>query len=271
MLIEDWQAKDLYINKLELESALGIRLDGIKTRKFSVKKEISKDLLPYCSMAYFNDVEAVALLQGIVPQNYDIRKDKNFYPIHKALTLAIEKGEMPNSSIEYNPSDYDELIIEHFELEIWAKYYGYKWELPPYNPIKQEKINSQSSFEKESAETNSVIEQLQVENDKLKAEISELNKQLQQNGVNYENFSIYGHSTPAIKAIFETINRFWINHDITQPDTIANADDIEKWIRARYSETVIGKTLASAIQKITRPPEAKTLGSKGNNKRGNPF
>lgn len=109
---------------------------------------------------------------------------------------------------------------------------------------------------------------------RLKAEIAELKAQSAENGgnistVDYNSFSIYGHTTPAIKAIFETIHRFWRHHDLSQPDTITNAKDIIGWIREQYPENEIGKVMAESIQKITRPPEARLVGSKGNNKRGN--
>ncbi|MGX2985749.1 hypothetical protein [Ursidibacter sp. B-7004-1] len=97
----------------------------------------------------------------------------------------------------------------------------------------------------------------------LQARIAELEKENQNlikpEAVDYDECSIYGHSTEAINAIFGTIERFWINADLTQPDTVANAEDIEKWIGENYN---LSNTLKTAVQKITRPEEARYLGRK---------
>ncbi|WP_373100573.1 MULTISPECIES: hypothetical protein [Pasteurellaceae] len=254
MLIEEWQAKNLYVNKSELETALGVELKGVKTCKFNFKKEISSELLPYCSMAYFNEQQAVTLLQGENPTHFVM--NDGFYPIFMALKGAIESGEIKDGEII--PADYDyhhdSLSIGHSELERWAKHYGYKWILPPYNPMQTIKTD-QSLMKPE------IIEELRAENAGLKARIIELESQPQkQSAVNYDDFSIYGHTTTEIKAIFAVIQRYWINHDITQPDTIANADDIKNWIRENFPE--ISNTNAEAIQKITRPLKAKFIGRK---------
>ncbi|MGP1573684.1 hypothetical protein [Aggregatibacter segnis] len=95
--------------------------------------------------------------------------------------------------------------------------------------------------------------------EKLQARITELEAE-KQNALNYDECSIYGHTTEDIRAIFGTIKRFWINHDINSPDTIANKEDIEDWIESNYPS--VSQTNRIAIQKITRPKEAKIMGRK---------
>lgn len=172
MLVEEWQARNLYINKSDLENALGIKLDGVSARKFPFKRAIDKDLLPYCSMAYFNEQQAVTLLQGGNP-TYFIMGDE-FYPIFTALRGAIESGEIQDGKII--PADYDyerdSLLIGHSELERWARHYGYKWDLPPYTPLLPIKTGEQ--LRTENIELKNNIEQLQKE-------VSELEEQLQAN------------------------------------------------------------------------------------------
>ncbi|HDR1073807.1 TPA: hypothetical protein QB313_002054, partial [Pasteurella multocida] len=97
------------------------------------------------------------------------------------------------------------------------------------------------------------IMELEKENEQLK------NSVLVKNAVDYDEYAIYGHSTPAIEAVFGTIKRFWVNADVTQPDTVANVDVIEEWIDENYS---VSKTIKEAIQKITRPEKARSLGRK---------
>lgn len=114
-----------------------------------------------------------------------------------------------------------------------------------------------------SADTkkDEIIEELRTENVELKARIAELECQPQkQSTVNYDECSIHGHTTEEIRAIFGTIKRFWINHDVNLPDTIANKEDIEDWIASNYPS--VSQTNRIAIQKITRPREAKTMGRK---------
>jgi hypothetical protein len=187
MLVEEWQARNLYINKTDLENALGVKFDGIKTRNFPFKRAIDKDLLPYCSMTYFDDIQAIALLQGIMPQNYNKYRDGNFSAIYQALSTAIEQGEISNSRIDHNPIDYDDLTLDRVELEKWAKHYGYNWILPPYSPMKITKTDQNlSNSNVNTAEKDSIIAQLQSENAELQARISELENKTQQSVVDFE-------------------------------------------------------------------------------------
>ncbi|OOF64705.1 hypothetical protein [Rodentibacter sp. Ppn85] len=169
MLIEEWQAKRLYVNKSELENALGIKLDGVKTQKFTFKRELMVELRPYCSMAYFGEVESVALLLGLNPTKFNRHKHDSYYPIYRALKSAIETGELKNSDVLYPESIDESLSIGHVELEKWAKHYGYKWELPPYNPM----ISSiDENHPKSDQGKDRNVEELQ-------AKITELENQLQ--------------------------------------------------------------------------------------------
>lgn len=96
--------------------------------------------------------------------------------------------------------------------------------------------------------------------EELNARIAELESEKEQeNIVNYETYSIYGHTTPRIQALFKTIEKFWVNADLSQSDTIANAKDIEEWTLENFN---VGKSIASAIQVITRPDEARFIGRK---------
>ena len=75
--------------------------------------------------------------------------------------------------------------------------------------------------------------------------------------VDYEQGTIYGHSTDGIKALMGAVKRFWTNHDPKEADTIANKDEIAEWIRENYS---VSKSQAMEIQRIIRPQEAQHLG-----------
>lgn len=75
--------------------------------------------------------------------------------------------------------------------------------------------------------------------------------------VDYEQNTIYGHTTKGIDALMGAIKRFWTNHDPKQADTMANKNEIAEWIVENYS---VSKSQAMEIQRIIRPQEAQHLG-----------
>lgn len=179
MIIEEWQAKKLYINKEQLEKALGISLTDLPTKRFKYQEAIPDYLIIYQSMPYFDEYEAAALLQGLNPSNYRYLRDKpHFYSIHKALLGAIKNNELGYSTyIDFLNGDPETLSIEHRALEKWAKHHGYKWELQPYRPLTAETntiINNNNPDE--VARLNAIIEQQAKEITELKAEIENLKK-----------------------------------------------------------------------------------------------
>ncbi|QPB42659.1 hypothetical protein [Rodentibacter haemolyticus] len=110
-------------------------------------------------------------------------------------------------------------------------------------------------FQQHLTEKDKIIEELQAEIENLKK------PEIIKSAVNYEDFSIHGHTTDEIKVIFEVIKRYWLNYDLSQPDTIANAKDITEWIEKNYPS--ISRNNREAIQRITRPNQAKAIGRKG--------
>lgn len=179
MIIEEWQAKKLYINKEQLEKALGISLTDLPTKIFKYQEAIPDYLIIYQSMPYFDEYEATALLQGLNPSNYRYLRDKpHFYSIHKALLGAIKNNELGCSSyIDFLNGEPETLSIEHRALEKWAKHHGYKWELQPYQPLTAEPNTiTNNNNPDEVAHLNAIIEQQAKEITELKAEIENLKK-----------------------------------------------------------------------------------------------
>lgn len=179
MIIEEWQAKKLYINKEQLEKALGISLTDLPTKRFKYQEAIPDYLIIYQSMPYFDEYEAAALLQGLNPSNYRYLRDKpHFYSIHKALLGAIKNNELGYSTyIDFLNGDPETLSIEHRALEKWAKHHGYKWELQPYQPLTAEpNTTTNNNNPDEISRLNAIIEQQAKEITELKAEIENLKK-----------------------------------------------------------------------------------------------
>lgn len=235
----------------------------------------------YSHRSKFTPREAAAIMLNIDAEKMVDNEDyKNIELLAETLKNLAFSGIF--KEIEIGQNDYFNGEVEYIEsiaaieLKQWALDNDYNW-LEENNLLKEEIVLSVSeeikTCEKIIKSTAAENEVLKAEITRLKAEIAELKAQSAENGgntasVDYNSFSIYGHTTPAIKAIFETIHRFWTNHDLSQPDTITNAGQIVDWIRERYSENEIGGVMAKYIQKITRPPEARLVGSKGNNKKG---
>ncbi|KIX31886.1 hypothetical protein HW40_02735 [Mannheimia haemolytica] len=127
MMIEEWQAKKLYINKEQLENALGVSLSELPTKLFEYNEPLADYLLPYASMRWFDIEDCVALLVGENPERFKISKTRNkydFYGIKTAIKQAIESGELCNSEIiqdyydEFNGNEFYHYKIEHYTLRI---------------------------------------------------------------------------------------------------------------------------------------------------------
>lgn len=147
------------------------------------------------------------------------------------------------------------IFISHDTARKYAETYELLWNVPPYKGI---------VGNLETADNTEILQQLTAKDEEiaqLKAEIENLKQsQTQQHQiVDYEQRSIYGHTTEPIKAIFDVINRFWRNADLSQPDTIENAENIEEWIDQNFN---VSKTIKQSIQKITRPEQARYIGRK---------
>ncbi|WGE91810.1 hypothetical protein [Actinobacillus genomosp. 1] len=179
MLIEEWQAKKLYINKAQLEKALGVSLSELPTKQFNHQEPLDDYLLPYTSMPYFDEYTSIALLQGLNPDEYRYMGNKpNFHSIHTALLGAIKKGELGFSTYQNVDFDFASLNIEHKALENWAKHYGYKWELPAYRPLTSEYENSTNddSNSDEVAQLKNIIEQQAQQIADLQSQLENLSK-----------------------------------------------------------------------------------------------
>lgn len=98
---------------------------------------------------------------------------------------------------------------------------------------------------------------LQTENEQLKQRITELEAQLQEKNesavsdiVNYEEFSIYGHSSELLEILMKAIKKYWTNGN-----TPKNSE-IEAWIGQEYpqkSYPYVSKVVKQYIATILRP------------------
>lgn len=125
-------------------------------------------LKPYEVMRYFSLEAAIAFLLGVHPRDQNLTNYNNYYPTEEALLKAIEKGELPDSKI-INWGDWNnaaEAKIDRVSLETWAKYYGYKWVLPPYKPFNPNSMPTEQE--------NATIDELKQQLAEAKVEIEKL-------------------------------------------------------------------------------------------------
>ncbi|WP_426839628.1 hypothetical protein [Glaesserella parasuis] len=261
MIIEEWQAKKLYINKEQLEKALGISLTDLPTKIFKYQEAIPDYLIIYQSMPYFDEYEATALLQGLNPSNYRYLRDKpHFYSIHKALLGAIKNNELGYSSyIDFLNGEPETLSIEHRALEKWAKHHGYKWELQPYQPLTAEpNTTTNNNNPDEISRLNAIIEQQTETIARLEAEIESLKKtETAESVVNYDECSIYGHTSENLEMLFTLAKKIASKCDPDNPHSYPNKDDFLNYVKKYHSDS---SKLSEAFYQILTPEKVKNKG-----------
>lgn len=264
---------DLLINRNEIEEALGLSIQTNSEYEY---------LNDYSMYEYLDLKDVVCIFLNIHPQNINYYQHPRYDLIYDAIKEAIQNKSI-NGIIEvvtdyYGNESGQRIKITHDVARAWANTYKLNWDVPPYKKIHIDELKpvADNPLQTENASLKAQLEQQAQQIADLQSQLENLKKpdtQVVENGgnienpiVNYDDFSIYGHSTDEIKAIFKVIQRYWINTDPSDPDTVENADTITEWITKEMPS--ISQTNASAIQKMTRPLWAKYVGSKGRNKKG---
>lgn len=247
--------KKLLVNRAEIEAALGVKIEQ--------RKPADVYLDDYAMYEYINLREVVALFLGLNPNSEYAWEHPRFNAIFEAVEIAVRENKIPakiEQDFDINGNEYYfNVWLTHDTAQKWANTHGLKWDVPPYRPFSETPdTTAENNNPDEIARLTAIIEQKTETIARLEAEIENLKKpDVVQGAVNYDDCSIYGHTTVGIKAIIGTVKKFWINHDLSQPDTIANASEIEKWIKETYST---GANETKYIQSLTRPLEAKYVG-----------
>lgn len=212
-------------------------------------------------LVYFTPYQATSLIFNL--PSYERGNeliDENFRSVQDTLSQYAREGILKQSRVTTQSSeigDIEVVQIHRDDLTTFVKFFDLQnfKVLPPLPDLTANYLEEADKSTQQFNNHNATITELQ-------ARITELEHQKQseqQRVVNDDEYSIYGHTTPAIEAIFKTIQRFWINADLSQPDTVANVEEIEQWIKNNCN---VSGTIATAIQKITRPDEARSLGRK---------
>ncbi|URJ85791.1 hypothetical protein M9411_03565 [Pasteurella multocida] len=274
-MIEKTQAKKLYINKQQLENALGISLDELPTKSFSYSEPLADYLIPYSSMEFFDIEDCIALLVGEKPEQFRMGRIGNkydFYVIKEAIKQAIQSGQLGSSKIiqdycdDFNGTEFYQYKIEHKAIEKWAKHHGYKWELPPYSPMSE--IQSDQNISNEIEKLTTIIEQLKAENqrqteiiEQLKTENLSESKEASKI-VDCDEFSIYGHKSENLEYLFKFAKRISEQCDIGDLHSYPEKKHYQEYFKKYLTKN---NSLAEAFYKILTPEKVK---AKGNQPKG---
>ncbi|MGX2969170.1 hypothetical protein ACWIVY_02515 [Ursidibacter sp. B-7004-1] len=250
--------KSLLVSRVKIEEVLGLTINQKKNNDNQYLDDYS--LFPELHLH-----NVVCIFLGLHPKDCNAEYHPRYEIIYEAIKQLAETGKI--KATVKGESHFKSVFLPHATARAIAQSQGFDWNVPPYKDIVNTNTTLNVITQSDNSEQINILQrQINVKNEEitqLQARIAELEKENQNlikpEAVDYDERSIYGHSTEAINAIFGTIERFWINADLTQPDTVANAEDIEKWIGENYN---LSNTLKTAVQKITRPEEARYLGRK---------
>lgn len=206
-------------------------------RDYSISEQHQKI---YSHRLHFSPTFAAAIMLNIDPIHLSSVEFQAVDLLNQTICELADAGIFKNKKedMDHYGNEWIEWI-DAKELKQWALSNGYYW----LNDIQADNKQIQ------------IIENQAIEIEQLKLELENQKKSF----TDEDKKTIHGHSTPAIKALFDVVKRFWINADLSQSDTVANVEDIEKWIIQEYG---LSQAIAIAIQKITRPDEARYLGRK---------
>ena len=126
------------------------------------------------------------------------------------------------------------------------------------SPISKSDTITNNNNPDEIARLNAIIEQQAKEITELKDEIENLKKpETAQSVVNYDEFSIYGHTSENIKIAFEIIKKISEKCDPENPHSYPKKDDFIEYIRKYFTDN---NSLAQSLYQIIMPEKVKGKG-----------
>ena len=249
--------KTLLINRNEIEKILG--------KTITIKNSEYEYLEDYAMFPEINLSDVVAIFLGLDPKGIKTyEQNRRYITIYNAIERTVRDGEIDakidqDFDINGNEVQFD-IWLSHDTAKAWAKTYGFKWDVPPYRQLVNDKkleAEKLSKPEISESEKDLTIKQLQAENDKLKAEIAELKGQSSPKIINYNNSSIYGHSSENLELVFRLSKVIAKECDIDNPHSYPTKKDFEDYIKKYYSDSL---KLCEAFYQILIPNKVKNRG-----------
>ena len=252
MNLNDFQ--NLLLNREELEKALGVKINS-QTDVF---------LDDYAMFEYIKLEEVTALFLGLNPNEFKKNKyHPRYFTIFNAIETAVRNNQITakvDQEFDINGNEYQfDVYLTHDTAKQWAKTHGLKWNIPPYRPLIAEPetiINDHNADE--IARLNAIIEQQAETIAGLEAEVENLKKsETAQSVVNYDEFSIYGHTSENIKIAFEIIKKISEKCNPENPHSYPKKDDFVEYIKKYFTDN---NSLAQSLYQIIMPEKVKGKG-----------
>ena len=164
--------------------------------------------------------------------------------------LMFDDVEQPEheSSVDYLPREQSDIYVKRERIESILS-------INTMRSTIESKINESSLNTVDDRDLT--IKQLIAENNKLKAEIAELKGQSSPKIINYNNSSIYGHSSENLELVFRLSKVIAEKCDIDNPHSYPTKKDFEDYIKKYYSDSL---KLCEAFYQILIPNKVKNRG-----------
>ena len=244
MNINDFQT--LLINRNEIEKILGKTITRLNSE--------DDYLEDYRMFAELSLHDVTCLLLGLHPKDWNAHQHYRYEVIREAIQQSAENSYIPariETDINGNTTD---VFLTHETAAKWAKTHGLKWNVPPYRQIINDNVDdpTQAATILQQSEE---IKRLQAENAELKAQLKK-NEQ-QQSSINYDKFSIHGHTSENLQFAFKLAKIIAEKCDPDNPHSYPTKEDFEEYVKKYYSDS---SKLAVAFYQILTPEKVKTRG-----------
>lgn len=168
-----------------------------------------------------------------------------------------------NINYEFDNEEMQTLKTYFFDKNELMQFLGFR--SAKYNQDEQQEDNKNKGITNnntpdEIARLNAIIEQQAKEITELKAEIENLKKpETDQSAINYDEYSIYGHTSENLAMLFTLANKISNKCDPDNPHSYPEKDDYIEYIKKYYSDSA---KLSEAFYQILTPNNVKSKGRK---------
>lgn len=249
MNLNDFQ--NLLLNREELEKALGVTIN-----KANGNNDYLED---YRMFAELRLHDVVCLYLDLHPLDWNAHQHPRYEVIYNAIQQSAENNYIP-ARIEHDINgNITDVYLAHDTAKQWAKTHGLKWNVPPYRPLIAGSYTiTNNNNPDEISCLNAIIEQQTETIARLKAEIESLKKtETAESVVNYDECSIYGHTSENLEMLFTLAKKIASKCDPDNPHSYPNKDDFLNYVKKYHSDS---SKLSEAFYQILTPEKVKNKG-----------
>lgn len=241
--------RQLLINRSDIERALDLKIELQKNND-------EQYLEDYALFPEINLHDVVCIFLDMHPEYINATQHPRYNVIYYAISQQAEKG-LIKSTIEYDINgNVTAIFIPHSTARNIANSRGYKWNVPPYNPIIADSLNTDR--ERTSNDKNQAMLELKNENERLKEQIANLKTtNAGDEKVSNTDVTIYGHSSEGIEILFEICKKISEKCDPDNPHSYPTKKYIEEYVKRYFTDS---SKLSEAIYQIAIPNAVKSRG-----------